>query len=369
MKDPRIEKLASMLINYSVTVQPKQRVLIHGENGADPLMLELYRQCLQLGAYPYVVPYPDGYFPTTIGHATAEQFKHILEPFENFMRTYDVRIRIMGETNTKELSQLDPGRVAKYYEEAGKITNIMLDREAKGEMKWVLTLFPTNAYAQDAEMSLEEYQNFVYSACMPDADDPVGYWKKINAQQQKIAAWLKGKERVHVTAPGTDLTLSITGRPFKSCACEVNVPDGEIFTSPIEDSANGHVHFTYPTVHYGNEVDGVRLEFKDGKCIKATAEKNEPYLLKMLDVDKGARYLGEFAIGTNEGIQRFTGQILFDEKIGGSFHMALGNSYKETLGKNESSIHWDMICDLRQGGKIFIDDQLIYQDGKFVIEF
>ena len=369
MKDPRIEKLASLLLNYSIAVKPKQRILINGESGSEPLLMELFNQCLQAGAYPFVATYPDSYFPSVIRYAQPEQFPYILEPYLNMVKTCDARIRIQGETNTKELSQFDPEKIAKYYAESGKVTNLMLDREVKGEMKWVLALFPTQAYAQDAEMSLAEYEDFVYTACMPDPADPIGYWKKIAAQQEKIVTWMKGKERVHVTAPGTDLTLTIKGRPFKSCACEVNVPDGEIFTSPIENSANGFVHFTYPTVHYGTQVNGVRLEFKDGKCIKATADKNESYLVKILDSDAGARYLGEFAIGTNEGITRFTGQILFDEKIGGSFHMALGKSYAETLGTNDSAIHWDMICDLRHGGKITIDDQLVYQDGKFVINF
>jgi len=369
MPDPRIAKLADMLVDYSIGVQAKQRILIHGESGAEPLLMELFKKCLQKGAYPYVTSYPQDYFYTAIQYAQPEQFEFLHEPFMDFMKKFDARFRILGETNTKELSKVAPEKVSKFYEESGKVVNYMLEREAKGEMKWVLALFPTNAYAQDAEMSLPDYEDFVFNACMPDPDDPIGYWKKIAKQQGKLVDWMKGKKSVHVTAPGTDLTLSIDGRPFKSCACEVNVPDGEVFTSPIENSANGHVHFTYPTVHYGTEVEGVRLEFKDGKCVQASATKNEAYLLKMLDVDEGVRYLGEFAIGTNEGIQRFTGQILFDEKIGGSFHMALGNSYAETLGTNKSSIHWDMICDLRNGGKIFVDDQLLYQDGKFVIEF
>jgi len=218
-------------------------------------------------------------------------------------------------------------------------------------------------------MTLTDYEDFVYSACMPDLDDPVRYWKKVEARQDKAIEWLKGKKNVHVTAPGTDLTLSIEGRPFINCACQQNVPDGEIFTSPIENSANGYVHFTYPTLYQGFEVDDVRLEFKDGKAVKATAGKNEDYLQMKLDTDEGARYLGEFAIGTNEGINRFTGKILFDEKIGGSFHIALGKSYAESKGENKSAIHWDMICDLRNGGEITIDGELFYKDGAFVIDF
>jgi aminopeptidase len=369
MTDPRIEKLANLLVNYSIGVKPKQRILIHGESGSEPLLRELFKQCLQLGAYPFISPYTEEYFYTVIRYAQPEQFRAILEPIMHFMETVDARFRIQGETNTRELSQLDPAKVSAFYAESGRVTGRMLEREAEGKLKWVLALFPTNAYAQDAEMSLPEYEDFVYNACMPDANDPIGYWRKVAAQQEKLVGWLKGKKRVHVTAPGTDLTLRIDGRPFKSCACTVNVPDGEVFTSPVENSANGQVHFSYPTNYQGSQVTGVRMEFKDGKCIQATADKNEAYLNQMLDVDEGARFLGEFAIGTNEGITRATGQILFDEKIGGSFHMALGNSYPETLGVNKSNIHWDMICDLKHGGRISIDDQLVYQDGKFIIEF
>ena len=369
MTDPRIEKLANLLVNYSVGVKPKQRILIQGESGAEPLLKEIFKQCLQLGAYPFISSYPDEYFYSVVRYAQVEQFRGILEPYQHFIETVDARFRIQGEVNTRELTQLDARKVAAYFSESGRITSRMLEREAEGKLKWVLALYPTNAYAQDAEMSLPEYEDFVFNACMPDQNDPIGYWHKVAAQQKKIVQWLKGRKSVHITAPGTDLTLRIDGRPFISCACEVNVPDGEIFTSPLENSANGRVYFTYPTVYQGSQVAGVRMEFKDGKCVHATAEKNEACLNQMLDVDEGARYLGEFAIGTNEGITRATGQILFDEKIGGSFHMALGNSYAESLGVNKSKIHWDMVCDLKQGGKIYIDDQLVYQDGKFTINF
>jgi aminopeptidase len=217
-------------------------------------------------------------------------------------------------------------------------------------------------------MSLSEYEDFVYKACMPDMNDPVGYWKKFAAKQDRVIAWLKGKQNARILAPETDLRLSIAGRKFINCACTENVPDGEIFTGPVEDSLEGHVYFSYPTIYGGRQVNGVRLWFEKGKVIKASADKNEDFLLKTLDTDDGARYVGEFAIGTNEGIQRFSGEILFDEKIGGSFHIALGQSYPETGGKNESGIHRDMICDLRNGGEIWVDDELLYQNGKIVID-
>ena len=369
MKDARVDKLADLLVNYSLGVQPKQRVMIQGDFGGEPLMSAVMRKCLQVGAYPFFIPYAPGHFEDIFRYAAPDKFADLLQPYKNIVETFDARLYSYGELNTKFASQFSPEIVSKYYAQAGLISNIMIDREAKGEMKWVVSLFPTNAYAQDANMSLTDYEDFVYSACIPDPDDPVGYWKKVEARQAKAVDWLKGKKNVHITAPGTDLTLSIEGRPFVNCACQVNVPDGEIFTSPVENSANGYVHFTYPTQYEGFEVDNVRLEFKDGKVVKATADKNEIFLIKKLDTDAGSRYLGEFAIGTNEGINRFTGKILFDEKIGGSFHLAVGHGYPESLSENESSIHWDMICDLRDGGQITVDGELFYKNGAFVIDF
>lgn len=369
MADPRVEKLAELLVDYSIGVKTGQRILIHGERGAEPLITAIYNKCLERDAYPFPWLYISSYYEGLFKYGNPEKYDEFLSPLRQMVETYDVRIRILGEENTKELSKFNPKHVANFYRESGKIGKIMLEREQKGELKWVLSLYPTQAYAQDANMSLSQYEDFVYNACMPDADNPVGYWQKVAAWQDKVINWLKGKESVHITAPETDIRFNIKGRPWENCACNVNVPDGEIFTSPIENSAEGYVHFSYPTLYEGFEVTGVRLWFEKGKVIKASADKNEEFLLKKLETDEGARYLGELAIGTNEGIQQFTGQILFDEKIGGSFHMALGHGYPETDSKNDSAIHWDMICDLRNGGKITVDNELLHENGKFVIDF
>ena len=369
MKDARVDKLADLLVNFSLEVQPKQRVMLQGATGGEPLMGAIMQKCLQASAYPLYVPYYSEYFENIFRYAKPDMYEDLVRPYKDLVESFEARVYIYGENNTKSASQFDPEIVSSYYVEAAKVSKIMIDREAKGEMKWVVSLFPTNAYAQDANMSLSDYEDFVYSACMPDPNDPIGYWKNVAVRQDKAIAWLKGKKKVHVTAPGTDLTLSIEGRPFANCACQVNVPDGEVFTSPVENSANGYVHFTYPTMYQGFEVDNVRLEFKDGKVVKATAEKNEEFLLNKLDTDPGARFLGEFAIGTNESIDRFTGNILFDEKIGGSFHLAVGHGYPETKTQNDSAIHWDMICDLRNGGQITVDGELFYKNGAFVIDF
>lgn len=365
--DPRIEKLADLMVNYSVAVKPGEKVLIRGNSLGEPMIKAIYTKVLQVGAFPLVMTNLPGMDEIFYRYANDEQLTHIPEPVRLAMETYDVTISIIGEANTKALTHIDPSRMALRSRGNAPLMKKVLERAAKGELRWTLTLFPTQAHAQDAEMSLTEYEDFVYNACMPDMNDPVGYWQKVRVRQDRIVDWLKGKDQVHITAEGTDLRLSVKDRIFINCCCHENVPDGEVFTGPVEDSAEGHVTFTYPAIYDGHEVTGVQLWFEKGRVVKATADKNEEFLLKMLDTDDGSRYLGEFAIGTNEGINRFSGEILFDEKIGGSFHMALGAGYPETGSKNDSGIHWDMICDLRRGGEIRVDGELLYQNGKFVI--
>jgi aminopeptidase len=198
-------------------------------------------------------------------------------------------------------------------------------------------------------------------------DDPVAYWRGVQAEQARLVDWLKGRERVTVRGPNVDLTLSIKDRTFLNADGQRNMPDGEIFTGPVEDSVSGWVKFTYPAVAYGREVEGVEITFEQGKVLKATARKNEDFLLKTLAMDPGAGYLGEFAIGTNFGIQRFTRSILFDEKIGGTIHMAFGAGYPETGSQNKSALHWDMICDMRADSEIRVDGDLLYQNGQFQV--
>lgn len=369
MADPRIEKLAELLVDYSVAVRPGDRVLLQGDTLSEPLLKAVYVRVLKAGGHPLSQVSFSGIDELLFRHASDEQLKHVPEPQKLAAETYDVHINIWGEENTKALSNIDPARMVLRRQARAELFKRVLERSAAGELRWVAALFPTNACAQDAEMSLSEYEDFVYGACLPDMDDPVGYWRRFSARQQKIVDWLKGKERVRVIGPETDLRLNIAGRAFINCDGKYNMPDGEIFTGPVEDSVEGHVYFSYPAIYGGREVTGIRLWFERGKVVKATAEKGEEFLLKTIDTDDGARRVGEFAIGTNEGITHFTRQILFDEKINGSFHMALGAGYPETGSKNESGLHWDMVCDLRHGGEIWVDDELLYKDGNFVVEF
>ncbi len=369
MKDPRVQKLAEVLVRYSTTVQPGDKVAIRGEALAAPLIREVYAQVLQAGGHPLVNVELPGMQKLFYQYASDEQLRFIQPPLKLMAETFDVNISIRGAANTKALTNVDPARVVLEQQAHRELMETFLRRAASGELRWTLTLFPTDAHAQDAEMSLSEYEDFVFGACLPDHDDPVGWWQRLSDYQAKVVNYFKGKERVRVVGPDTELTLSIAGRTFINSDGHHNMPSGEVFTGPVEDSAEGHVHFSFPAVTRGREVEDVQLWFEKGKVVKATAQKGEDFLLKMLDTDEGSRYLGEFAIGTNTGITGFTRNILFDEKIGGTFHLAVGAGYPETGSRNQSAIHWDMICDLRQGGEIYVDDVLIHKDGKFVLEF
>jgi aminopeptidase len=279
----------------------------------------------------------------------------------------DVYIRCGGSQNTRAGTNIDAKRRQHYSRAHREWLDVRLQRSAAGDFKWVGTIFPSEGYAQEANMSLEEYEDFVYGACFCDKDDPAAEWRKLSHMQQSKVDWLEGKKQVVCKGPNVDLTLSIEDRTFINSDGKRNMPSGEIFTGPVEDSVNGWVRFSYPSIVQGRSVKGIELKFEDGKVVEASAEENEDLLMAQLDTDDGSRYLGEFAIGTNFGIQQFTGSILYDEKIGGTIHMAIGQSYPETGGKNTSAVHWDMICDMRSDSTIHVDDELFYEDGKFAV--
>jgi aminopeptidase len=369
MADIRVEKLADLMVNYSVAVKPGDKVVIQGETSGEPLMKAVFAKVLQAGGYPLMMPTLPGTEELMYKYGNEAQLQHLPEPYKQVMSTYDARIYVLSDTNTKALSSIAPAKAVIRSQSRSELLKIMMKRTAAGEFRWILGPYPTNAMAQDAEMSLTEYEDFVYGACLPDINDPIGYWKNVSAVQDKIVNWLQGKKTIHVVGKETDLRMSIVGRTFENCDGKLNIPDGEVFTGPVEDSMEGHVYFSYPAIYGGREVTGVRLTFEKGAVVKATAEKNQEFLVKTIATDSGSNRVGEFAIGTNEGIKKFTREILFDEKIGGSFHMALGSGYPETGSKNESAIHWDMVCDLRDGGEIWVDNTLFYKNGKFVVTF
>ncbi|HEX4149064.1 MAG TPA: aminopeptidase, partial [Pirellulales bacterium] len=269
--------------------------------------------------------------------------------------------------NTKALSRAEPARQALVSQGRKRYLATFMRRFAEGQLRWVGTQFPCHAAAQDAEMSLAEYEDFVFRAGLLHLPDPAAAWREVSRRQQHVVDELNGRREIRfVTPQGTDLRLGIHERRWINCDGRENFPDGEVFTGPIEDATEGVVCFSFPAVHGGREVDQVRLEFRAGKVVGAAAAKGEAFLIAMLDQDAGARRLGEIAIGTNYSVRQYTKNTLLDEKIGGTFHAAVGAAYPETGGKNESGLHWDMVCDLRQGGQIFVDGKLVSENGHFL---
>jgi len=367
MADPRVANLARVIVDYSIAVKPGDTVAIQSSTLAEPLLKELYARILQAGGHPWMMTGLPGLDELFYKYASDEQIQFIHKPHAIISETYDCRISLIAESNTKALSGVSPEKTVLRQKATAPLLKTMLKRSAAKDFRWTVAPFPTNALAQDADMSLSDYEDFVYSACVPDMNDPVGYWQRFSKNQQRIVDWLNTKKDVHVVGPDTDLRLSIAGRHWENCDGHYNMPDGEVFTGPVEDSIEGHVYFSYPAIEMGREVTGIHLWFEKGRVVKATAEKNEEFLLQTIATDEGSHYVGEFAIGTNEGITQFTREILFDEKINGSFHMALGAGYPETGSHNDSGIHWDMVCDLRNGGEITMDGELMYKNGKFII--
>ncbi len=367
MADPRLVKLADLLVNYSVKIKPGDWVLVRGDVIAEPLVSEVVRHVVKAGGNPSIQLSSDDLNEAFMSEASEEQLNWISPVNKMLYDDADVLMAIRATSNTRSLTGIDPEKERIRAIAHRDLTETYMRRSAAKELRWVGTQFPCPAYAQEADMSLRDYEDFVYGATFCDKDDPIAEWQRIHDEQQKIIDWLLGKKIVTVKSPNADLTLSIEDRTFINSDGEKNMPSGEVFTGPVEDSANGWVNFTYPAIRSGREVEGVRLEFKDGKVVKASAKKNEEYLLSQLETDEGAKFLGEFAIGTNYGIQQFTKSILFDEKIGGTFHMAVGAGYPETGSVNKSSIHWDFICDVKEDSEIRVDGELLYKDGQFQI--
>ena len=367
MADPRLERLAETLVNYSLAVQPEQLVLLQGGVEAEPLLTEVYRQVLRAGGNPLLrvaLPRTQEIF---LREANEQQLTR-LTPLDRLVpEQADASLIIVSDSNTRNLAGADPAKQRLAQAARRELTHTYMARAASGALRWCVTLFPTNAHAQDADMSLDAFTDFVYSACHVDQPDPVSYWRGVGAEQQRLIDWLAPKREAHITGPDTDLRLSIAGRRFINADGQYNFPDGEIFTGPVETEVEGTIRFSFPSIVQGREVEDIRLWFEAGRVVKATAGKNQAYLDAMLDTDEGARRLGEFAFGTNFGIQQFTRNILFDEKIGGTVHLALGAGYPQSGSLNQSAIHWDMICDLREGGQVTLDGEPFLTDGKYLV--
>lgn len=332
-----------------------------------PLVTAVFEEVVRAGGHAHIAMTPDECAETLLRQGTDAQlaFENPISQFA--IETVDVMIAFWGSENTKALSQYDPARQSIVNQARKNYMQTFLSRAAKHELRWVGTQFPCHASAQDAEMSLHQYADFVFQGGLLNLDDPAKAWREISARQQRLVDFLNDRNEIRFVADnGTDLRVGVSGRTWINCDGHENFPDGEVFTGPIETATEGVVYYSFPAVHGGREVHDIRLEFKDGKVADASASKGEEFLIAMLDQDAGARVLGEIAIGTNYAIQNYTKNTLFDEKIGGTFHAAVGSAYPETGGQNQSGLHWDMVCDLRPGGTIYADGEVISENGRFL---
>ena len=366
MTDPRVSKLAKVLIHYSLEIKPGQKLHISSSPQAQELTLVAYKEAIKAGAHVYVDQPMEELNEIFYRHASDEQLDFVSPVRKMLVETFDANLAIDAPLNRRVLSGVDPKKIARNSKARSELMKIYMDRSARGELRWCYTVFPNHANAQDADMSLYDYTEFVFAAGMLNVDDPAGYWQEEGRRQAKLVEWLKGRDQATLKGANIDMTLSIKERVFIPADGRYNFPDGEIFTGPVESSAKGWVRFKYPAIFHGQEVADIELWFEDGKVVKETASKNQDLLTSTLNTDEGARYLGEWGIGTNYGITRFTKDMLFDEKIGGTIHFAAGAGYPETGSKNDSAIHWDMLCDMADS-EVMVDGELFYKNGKPVI--
>ena len=358
MVDPRIKKMAQILVDHSTRIKKNENVTISGSVEAQDLLKEIYKLALKKGAYPFLKVNLPGTSYIYYKNASQEQLKKFPEIAFYEVKRMQVYIGIGSPKNTRELSNVDPKRISLRSTVVEPIADYIVNR--KDKIRRVSTGFPTSALAQDAEMSLEEYETLVYGAVNQD-------WKKLGKRFKNLRDKLNEEKEIRIIGEDTDIKLKVYKKSFVADCGEENLPGGEIFCAPEKDSVNGHIRFTYPAIECGTEVQNIYAEFKNGKCIKATADKNEKFLKTMLNTDKGAKYIGELGIGMNPKITKFTKDLLFDEKIGGTIHLAFGMAYKECGEPNKSALHWDIVKDLRKNGQIIADGKVVQKNGKWLI--
>jgi aminopeptidase len=366
MTDPRVTRLAEVLVDYSLEVRAGQVVTIEATTLAAPLVRELCACVTRAGGHPLTRLAIDGLAEDRLARGTDGQLDWVSPRIRADAEHADARISILSDFNTRSRSGIDPACQARVTRALRPFRTRMFEREAAGTFRWVVSAFPTQALAQEARMSLDDYTNFVFAGGLLDRDDPVAAWREAGERIHRLAERLGAVRELRIVGPGTDLTFSVAGRTWIASDGRNNFPDGECFTGPVEDSAEGEISFSYPAVFNGRSVEGARLRFRGGEVVEAEAARGQDFLEEMLALDDGARRLGEFSFGLNDAIQEFTGEVLFDEKIGGTVHLALGEAYTETGATNSSALHWDMVCDLRAGGEAYADGELVYRDGAFL---
>ena len=367
MADLRAERLATLLVDYSLGLSEGEVLRINSSDTAAPLVVELQRVALARGAHAYANIALEGLAEILVSEGSQAQREFVSEIALREVDQLDAEVTIWSEENTRAFSRSDPEARGQVYAAERSLVNRRWQRIGAGELRWVGTLMPTNAHAQDAEMSLREYEDFVFRACHVAGDeDPVEHWRQVRDELTARAGELADTREIRIVGPDTDLRLGVSGRSWQPSYGTHNMPDGEVFTSPVETETQGEIRFTLPAVFYGREVEDIRLRFEGGRVVAAEARRGGDYLQALLDTDEGARVLGEYAFGLNYEIDRWTRNILFDEKIGGTVHLALGSSFDECGGKNQSALHWDIICDLREEGEIYADGELVWRAGQFL---
>jgi aminopeptidase len=368
VRDPRVERLADLIVTYSLELREGQVVRIDGFEVASPLALALYRAALAAGAYPYTNVTLDGLSELLVAQGSEEQISYISPVQWREIETIDALVTIWSETNTRSFTRADEGKHSQLIAAHRRLSNRRWERIATDEMRWCGTLHPTHAHAQDADMSLDDYEAFVFGACHTDKEHPAGHWEHFAGTLAARAGELASVRELRIVGPDTDLRVGVADRRWIAADGRHNMPDGEVFTSPVETETEGEIRYTFPATFQGREVEDIRLRFERGQVVAAEASRGGPYLQSLLDLDRGARILGEVAFGLNYEIDRFTRNILLDEKIGGTMHLALGAGFQQAGGKNSSALHWDMICDLRTSGEVYADGELIWKAGAFLDE-
>jgi len=361
------QKYASLIVNYCLDVEKGDRVFISSTSLAEPLLKHIHDYILQAGGHPYIQMSVANTAASFYQYANQTQLLHVNEFSRKAIEDFEAYLVVRAPHNLSEEANVDSEKRAIKRAAAVELNKTYFERTANGSLKRTLCQYPTVASAQEANMSLEEYQQFVYTACGLLEDNPIEYWLSVRKKQQKLVDYLNDKQVIRYVTRETDISFNTKGRTWINSDGRTNMPSGEVFTAPVEDSVNGHILFSYPSIYQGKSVEEVRLEVKNGVIQSWQAKAGQEVLDEVFAIN-GARVFGEAAIGTNYNIQQITKNILFDEKIGGSIHMAVGQSYKQCGGKNQSVIHWDMITDMKHGGKIYADEELFYADGKVITQ-
>jgi len=355
--DRRWSQLGEILVNYSTRTQAGERLLITmREPETLPLTIAVYEHAVRAGAFPQV-QFASAYLERALlMHGSDESIARIPDLERSGMEWADISIGLRGARNPHELAGIPTERLAAHKRAQGAISALR-----NAQTRWALVRVPNESFAQAAGMSLDTAMEFFFDATLRD-------WEKESRRYRQIRDVFQAASRVRIVGRDTDLTFSTAGRTYVVGDGHINIPDGEVYTAPVDDSAEGVITFEYPGVYAGRTIDGIRLELRAGEVVAATADAGEEFLQQILAIDEGARRIGEFGVGVNYGIARFVGDILFDEKIGGTIHLALGRAYAECGGKNQSSLHWDLVKDLRSEGVIELDGRPVLEDGHFLTD-